>query len=62
MLAHYAVDAGSVRALAALYREARFSEHQLTESERDRALAALEQILSNLRETRSTDQAAVASS
>ena len=62
VLAHYAVDAGSVRALAALYREARFSEHQLTESERDRALAALEQILSNLRETRSTDQAAVASS
>lgn len=34
-------DTGPVNALAELYREARFSEHPMTEEHRDRALAAL---------------------
>lgn len=37
-------DQPAVSRLAALYREARFSEHELTEADRDAALAALDRI------------------
>jgi hypothetical protein len=44
-------DTGAVGRLAALYREARFSEHPLGEEARSRALAALEDIHASLRQT-----------
>lgn len=48
VLSHYAVAADAVDTLATLYREARFSEHTLSERHRQQAVAALEQILANL--------------
>ena len=39
-----AADAHAVATLSGLYREARFSDHEVGEQERSRALAALEQI------------------
>lgn len=42
-------DSGAVAGLAALYREARFSDHELGEAERARALAALDAIHASLR-------------
>lgn len=42
------VDATAVSALAALYREARFSDHALTEDDRSRARAALENVHAGL--------------
>ena len=48
ILARYSVRTDTISALAALYREARFSEHELTEDHRDRAVAALEQLRSEL--------------
>ncbi len=41
-------DAGAVHRLATLYREARFSEHPITEEHRDAALAALAEIRRSL--------------
>jgi hypothetical protein len=49
ILAHYSVDAGAVDLLAGLYREARYSEHQLSELHRGRAVSSLERILGDLR-------------
>lgn len=43
-LAAYAVDEGTLRRLGALYREARFSAHDLTEDHRVEARACLEQV------------------
>lgn len=51
ILAHYSMDAGPVDSLAGLYREARFSEHQLSELHRGRAVASLERILGDLRDS-----------
>jgi hypothetical protein len=45
------VDPRSVGTLARLYREARFSEHELGEQERARARSALEQLHRDLRES-----------
>lgn len=42
VLRHYAVDLPAIDALAALYREARFSTHVLGEHEREVAVAALD--------------------
>ncbi|CAM3537121.1 DUF4129 domain-containing protein [Nocardioides zeicaulis] len=41
-------DAGAVQRLATLYREARFSEHPITEDHRDAALAALADVRRSL--------------
>ena len=43
-----AADSGAINRLAGLYREARFSEHPVTEDHRDRALQALVQIRRSL--------------
>jgi hypothetical protein len=43
-----AADNGSVNRLAELYREARFSDHPVTEEHRARALAALADIRHSL--------------
>lgn len=50
VLSTYAVDTAAIRRLAALYREARFSTHPLTESHRHAALVALEQLHADLRQ------------
>jgi hypothetical protein len=55
-LGRFVLEPDVVESLAALYREARFSEHELTERQRDQAVAALETILSGLR----TRQASIA--
>jgi len=44
----YAVDAGALDRLAALYREARFSRHEVGEQMRDEARAALRQVTADL--------------
>ena len=49
VLGHYAVDADALAELAALYREARFSEHALTEAHRARARDALTTVHVDLR-------------
>lgn len=48
-LAAYALDEGTIRRLAELYREARFSRHELTEAHRDEARACLERLRDDLR-------------
>ncbi|WP_183098516.1 DUF4129 domain-containing protein [Nocardioides pelophilus] len=47
-LASYHLDDASIRRLAALYREARFSRHPLTEQHRAEAAACLEGLLASL--------------
>jgi hypothetical protein len=49
VLRAYAVDAGSIEALAALYREARFSSHDMSEEHRRHAQRALGEIRRQLR-------------
>lgn len=44
VLANYSVDPAAIRDLAQLYREARFSEHELGESARSAALDALDRL------------------
>ncbi len=48
VLARYSVEPGAIHELAALYREARFSEHALDESARRAALVALDQLHESL--------------
>lgn len=48
VLAHRAASAPTVRALAELYREARFSDHPITEQHRRRAVAALSLVRDDL--------------
>lgn len=48
VLASYPVDGDAIDRLAALYREARFSEHPLGEPQRDEAAACLGTLLSGL--------------
>jgi hypothetical protein len=50
VLSRYTVGAQTVTTLAGLYREARFSEHHLTEADRDQARSALEEILASLQQ------------
>ena len=49
VLRSYSVDRGPLDALAALYREARFSTHPIGEDMRDRAREALQQVQVELR-------------
>lgn len=49
VLGQYAVDADALAELAALYREARFSDHALTEADRARARDALTTVHVDLR-------------
>lgn len=49
VLASYDLDADAIGELAGLYREARFSEHPISERQRDRALACLTTLLDGLR-------------
>jgi len=49
------LDPPAIRVLASLYREARFSEHPMTESHRDRAGAAL-RVLADQLDRRRTEQ------
>jgi hypothetical protein len=49
VLAAHRVDPGTLRRLADLYREARFSDHVLGEPERERARQALDQVRRELR-------------
>jgi hypothetical protein len=59
-LGRFTLDPDMVEALAALYREARFSEHELTEPDRVQAVAALETLLAGLRTRQaSTEQKAM---
>jgi hypothetical protein len=44
VLSTYVVDRQAIDALAALYREARFSSHELSEHHRQRAVAALDEL------------------
>lgn len=55
VLARWQVDPQATATLAALYREARFSRHPVTEQERDQAVAALERINADLRAARDRD-------
>lgn len=48
-LSSYALDAEAIRRLAARYREARFSEHPVTEAHRAEARGCLETLLGQLR-------------
>jgi len=54
VLTTYAVGRGPIDDLADLYREARFSEHVLTEEHRDRAVTALTELTGRLREQSGT--------
>jgi hypothetical protein len=49
VLRAYAVDPGAIEALAALYREARFSSHDMSEVHREQAQHALDEIRRQLR-------------
>ncbi len=59
VLSRVAVDGGAVVELADLYREARFSKHEMGDDERDRARAALQRIHASLRSTVAMPQAHV---
>ncbi|GAA5160698.1 hypothetical protein GCM10011366_07780 [Ornithinimicrobium tianjinense] len=49
VLARYDVDATAITDLSEAYREARFSRHPVTETQRERAVTALERIHTDLR-------------
>ncbi|MGA9276194.1 DUF4129 domain-containing protein, partial [Ilumatobacter sp.] len=53
VLARYAVDSSAIEELAARYREARFSDHELVEDDRQAALMALDRLHRTLAEARS---------
>ncbi|UPK74230.1 DUF4129 domain-containing protein [Nocardioidaceae bacterium SCSIO 66511] len=59
VLAKYGVDDAAITRLAALYREARFSRHELTEQLRAEAIGTLERIHASL-EARPTTRSEVA--
>ena len=48
VLSHAVVDAAALDELAELYRQAMFSTHELTDADRDRAIAALEALSAQL--------------
>jgi hypothetical protein len=54
VLSTYVVDRSAIDTLAALYREARFSAHELSEPHRRRAIAALDELHAQLRRPRTT--------
>jgi hypothetical protein len=49
VIAAASVDPGPISELAALYREARFSDHEMGDAHRRQAIAALERIDVSLR-------------
>lgn len=51
-LGTFALDPRALETLAALYREARFSEHEMTEADRARARGALQALLAGLADQR----------
>lgn len=51
VLADHDVDATAIATLAALYREARFSDHEMSETSRQAAIEALERVHDSLRPT-----------
>jgi len=51
VLEQFSVDSFAVNELAALYRRARFSSHDMGEDERDAAVAALDAVHDSLRQT-----------
>lgn len=53
VLSSYSLDAGTIDRLAALYREARFSEHPISEAQRDQARSCLATLLVDLRRSTS---------
>jgi len=57
VLADHHVDASALASLAALYREARFSDHEMDESSRSAAIDALDAVHDSLRRARSTSTA-----
>ena len=56
MLGRSDVDADALAAFAALYREARFSDHEMNERHRESAVAALDDIHAALRERHAPDR------
>jgi hypothetical protein len=52
VLSTYVVDRSAIDTLAALYREARFSVHELEEAHRQQAIAALDELYAQLRRPR----------
>lgn len=58
VLGHYVVDSTAIGELASLYREARFSEHELTETHRQAAIGALEALDGDLRRRQAVEDAA----
>lgn len=58
VLGEYAVDPRAITVLAGLYREARFSEHDITEADRQRAIDALDALDDQLRSRESTETSA----
>ncbi|MBI5090492.1 MAG: DUF4129 domain-containing protein [Actinobacteria bacterium] len=56
VLASYSLDPGPIAELAALYREARFSRHELGQADRDRALVALRRVHAALAPVRTSHQ------
>jgi hypothetical protein len=59
VLSRYRVQPSTIEGLAALYREARFSLHDMTEADRERAVAALEQVLADFHTSRSMSASVV---
>jgi len=59
VLARYSVDAEAIFDLAARYREARFSDHDLDESDRAAALESLDRLHRTLGAARTSDRVAV---
>ena len=56
VLAAMTVDDASIRRLGALYREARFSRHELGEPQRQAAIESLTELLEQLTTARSIDR------
>ncbi|MGH3501201.1 MAG: DUF4129 domain-containing protein [Nocardioidaceae bacterium] len=60
VLSSYVVDDRSIRDLARLYREARFSEHRLGEEHRESAVSALQRLHADFQRGQRTQAAATA--
>lgn len=60
VLRRYSVDVEALNRLAALYREARFSRHQLSEAHRTEAAGALERVHQGLRDHLAAEPTATA--
>jgi len=54
VLARYSIDSNAISDLARRYREARFSDHELGEADREAALASLDRLHRTLEDARAT--------